>query len=148
MLSYLSLRKCYEVDNNYLMKAVKQSKSPCLKINTWEGMITWKYATKECRLDKWMNGGKFFKSIRFYRHWQHNPDSYSTVRVRIWLPMPVFGEASPQFTERQFFGTELHSPYGMHFLKADSMWNVYVDYLNFQKYYLCIKADASIFFFF
>ena len=60
MLSYLSLRKCYEVDNNYLMKAVKQSKSPCLKINTWEGMITWKYATKECRLDKWMNGGKFF----------------------------------------------------------------------------------------
>ena len=31
-----------------------------------------------------------------------------------------------QFTGRQFFGTELHSPYDVHFLKADGIWNAIV----------------------
>lgn len=38
------------------MKAVKKSKSPCLKINTWEGIITWESEIKEVRFDFWKNG--------------------------------------------------------------------------------------------
>ena len=63
-----------------------------------------------------------------------------------------------QFTGRRFFGTELHSPYDVHFLKADGIWNAIVRlkrqvvesvyYINFQKTDLCIKPDASINIFF
>jgi len=52
-LNYLSLRKCYEIENKFLKKAVKTSRSRCLKINTWEGIITWKYETKEYSLVPW-----------------------------------------------------------------------------------------------
>ena len=31
-----------------------------------------------------------------------------------------------QFTGRQFFVTELHSPYEVNFLKADGMWNAII----------------------
>ena len=37
------------------MTAVERSQSPCLKINTWLGILTWTSATKECRLDEWKN---------------------------------------------------------------------------------------------
>merc|ERR1712018_967642 len=60
--------------------------------------------------------------------------------------------------EDDFFGTELHSPYDVHFLKADGIWNAIVRlkrqvvesvyYINFQKTDLCIKPDASINIFF
>ena len=33
---------------------------------------------------------------------------------------------STQLTGRQFFGTELHNPYDVHFLKADGIWNAIV----------------------
>lgn len=50
------MRKCYEVDVEYLLKAVKKSKSPCLKINTWKGIITWESEIKEVRFDFWKKG--------------------------------------------------------------------------------------------
>ena len=53
MLSYLSLRKCHEVNNEYLMSAIQLSHSPCLKINTWLGIMTWKSSTNEYHFDKW-----------------------------------------------------------------------------------------------
>ena len=62
------MRKCYEVEVEYLMKAVMKSKSPCLKINTVKGIITWKSEVKEVRLDFWKNGEECmeasFRSIR------------------------------------------------------------------------------------
>ena len=39
---------------------------------------------------------------------------HSEMKLRDALSIPVCG--------RQFFGTELHSPYDVHFLKADGMW--------------------------
>ena len=43
------------------MEVVQKSKSPCLKINTWEGIITWKCATKERRFDLWIEGPDEFE---------------------------------------------------------------------------------------
>ena len=53
MLSYLSLRKCHEVNNDYLILAIQSSSSPCLKINTWLGIMTWKSTTHEYHFDMW-----------------------------------------------------------------------------------------------
>ena len=38
------------------------------------------------------------------------------------------GQYDPQFTStgRRFFGTEVHSPYDVHFLKSDGIWNAIV----------------------
>ena len=64
------MRKCYEVEVEYLMKAVMKSKSPCLKINTVKGIITWKSEIKEVRLDFWKNGEECMeKSIRNQRRY-------------------------------------------------------------------------------
>ena len=53
------------------MESVKKSKSPCLKINTWEGIITWKCATKELRFDPWIEGPDEFElSKRFEEYGQ------------------------------------------------------------------------------
>ena len=76
VLSYLSLRKCYGIQNKYLMEAVKRSKSLCLKINTWEGIITWKCASKECRFDLWSQGPD---ELELQKRLEQNKNTISTM---------------------------------------------------------------------
>ena len=54
-LAYLCLRECYDMDNNQFIKEalMETSRSQCLKVNTWEGIITWKYETRSIQLVEW-----------------------------------------------------------------------------------------------
>ena len=54
-LSYLFLRKCYEVDIDYLRRVMRQSPSSCLKINHLDGIITWNNETKHLSVDRHSN---------------------------------------------------------------------------------------------
>ena len=66
------MRKCYEVDIEYLMKAALKSKSPCLKINTWKGIISWKYGWLTAQFDFWKNGEEFMEAhFRVMRRQMH-----------------------------------------------------------------------------
>ena len=50
-LHYLSVRKCYDLDTEFMYHSVKRSPSEKLKINTMDGVIVWNKAKGKASLD-------------------------------------------------------------------------------------------------
>ena len=51
-LHYLSVRKCYDLDTEFMYHAVKRSPSDELKIDTIDGVIVWNKAKGKAFLDR------------------------------------------------------------------------------------------------